>query len=555
MFIAHALLRLLLLVLAFVLVVLLLVPAGALAGREIPVGLASTNDQNLRSSQWLYAIRFVPDRDTTVYRFFSQMKAKGASWDEHGGTRCTGSGPGCYGAGDGGTINARLVGVKADGTPDLGNVLAQETVNPRTRYFETKSAYGVSAITLFWYFNMGGASLDGGRPYAMVYRNVHADPTHNFSSTNSPTVKESEAGPNGRNNLDPNAPGAIAGLDPREAVAWSTNGGSSWSWGREVGPYYGDSSDVGTRMPHYGWQSSAAAKPQSNQPYSSYLGTCTPCTLTAKSVPRRTTFTEAGGYAPVGKSVGVVTVRNLRTGQSGRTAALGSGIRKGALSPQVTVEVGDSYEITHTGTVYKAEADGYIVSIFGVGSGAWPFTTAGHGADRAELFASPHPYYDAAPRRRRRRPRPRTRRHADTTITSGPSGTTTSANGEPCLHLERGRFELPVPAGLGQLRRVYLGAVLHGLGAWGTHLRGESHGRRRQCRPDGCQPQLDGRGLAAAPAAPAAPAPAAAAHGRRNACAGYRRQGCRSHSLSVEQLPRTGPRQGAGRILDDALEL
>ena len=48
-------------------------------------------------------------------------------------------------------------GVKADGTPDLGNVLAQETVNPRTRYFETKSAYGVSAITLFWYFNMGGA--------------------------------------------------------------------------------------------------------------------------------------------------------------------------------------------------------------------------------------------------------------------------------------------------------------------------------------------------------------------------------------------------------------
>ena len=54
--------------------------------------------------------------------------------------------------------------------------------------------------------------------------------------------------------------------------------------------------------------------------------------------------------------------------------------------------MGDSYEITHTGTVYKAEADGYIVSIFGVGSGAWPFTTAGHGADRAELFASPHPW-------------------------------------------------------------------------------------------------------------------------------------------------------------------
>ena len=61
--------------------------------------------------------------------------------------------------------------------------------------------------------------MTAGGPYAMVYHNVHADPTHNFSSANSPTVKESEAGPNGRNNLDPNAPGAIAGLDPREAVA------------------------------------------------------------------------------------------------------------------------------------------------------------------------------------------------------------------------------------------------------------------------------------------------------------------------------------------------
>ena len=94
----------------------------------------------------------------------------------------------------------------------------------------------------------------------------------------------------------------------------------------------------------------------------SYWGTCAPCTLTAGAVPRRTTFTEAGGYAPVGKTVGVVTVRNLRTGQSGRTAALGSGIRRGALSPQVTVEAGDSYRITHTGTVYKQEADAYLVS-------------------------------------------------------------------------------------------------------------------------------------------------------------------------------------------------
>jgi hypothetical protein len=372
--------------------------------------MANTNDQNLRDSHWAYAIRFVLDRDTTMYRFFSQMKAKGASWDEHTGTKCTSGGSGCYGAGDGGRINARLVKIKADGTPDLSSVLAQETIDPRTRYFETKSAYGVSAISLFWYFNMGGVQLKANTPYAMVYRNVHPDPAHNFSSTNSLTVKESEAGPNGRNNLDPNAPGAIAGLDPREAVAWTTNDGASWTWGRQVGHYFGSaSSDDGTRLAHYAWQSSPTAKPESNQPYSSYWGTCTPCTLTSSSVPRRTTFTEAGGYAPVGKSVGVVTVRNLRTGQTGHTAALGSGIRRGALSPQVTVEVGDSYQITHTGTVYKGEADGYIVSILKVGSGAFPYNTAGQGADRAELFALPHPFaipQPSAPRSKRRLSRP-----------------------------------------------------------------------------------------------------------------------------------------------------
>ena len=106
-----ALLRLLLLVLAFVLVVLLLVPAGALAGRGIPVGLASTNDQNLRSSRCTMRFGLCRIGIRLLYRFFSQMKAKGASWDEHGGTRCTGSGPGCYGAGDGGTDQCPVGGV------------------------------------------------------------------------------------------------------------------------------------------------------------------------------------------------------------------------------------------------------------------------------------------------------------------------------------------------------------------------------------------------------------------------------------------------------------
>jgi hypothetical protein len=402
---------------------LLMLPSSATAAREIPVGLANVNDQNLRDGRWLYAMRFVVDRDTTMYRFFSQMKAKGASWDEHTGTKCTTYGAGCYGAGDGGLIEARLVTVKPDGTPDLANVLARETVDPQKRYFETKAAYGISTISLFWYFNMGGVGLKANTPYVMVYRNVHGDPAHNFSSANSPTVKASEAGPNAGNNLDPNAPGAIAGLDPREAVAWSTDGGGTWSWGRQVGPYYGSTTtDDGVRLPHYAWQASPTSKPETNQPYSAYWSTCAPCTLTATSVPRATTLTEAGGYAPVGKSVGVVTVKNLRTGETGRTASLGSGIARGRLDNPVDVAVGDAYQITHTGTVYRAEADNYVVRTLTVGSGAFPFTTTGFGSDRAELFALPHPYFKASATTTPPAPAPTDITAPDTSISAGPTG-------------------------------------------------------------------------------------------------------------------------------------
>ena len=372
-------------------------PAPGHASRAIPVGLANVNDHNLRDPQSLYAIRFVLDRDTTMYRFLSQFKAKGARWDEHEGAKCSGPGPGCYGAGDGGRIEARLVTVKPDGTPDLSNVLAQETVDPRARYLATKEAYGIETISLFWYFNMGGVAIEADTPYAMVYRNVGDAPGGNFSSANSPTVKESEAGPNGRNNMDANARGAIAGLDPREATAWSTDGGASWSWGRRVGPYHGSAtSDDGVRLPHYAWQSSPLSRPESNQPYSAYWGTCSPCTLVARRAPRATTLTEAGGYAPVGKSVGVVTVRNLRTGETGRTAPLGSGIAHGRLGNPVHLAAGDSYEITHTGTVFRAAADNYVVRTVAVGSGPFPFATEGNGADMAELFVLPHPFYAEA---------------------------------------------------------------------------------------------------------------------------------------------------------------
>ena len=179
--------------------------------------------------------------------------------------------------------------------------------------------------------------MPAGVPHFVVYQNVDSDPRENFVSMNSPVTSVQAAGPNGRNTLDPDAHGAIAGLDPREAVAWSIDGGGSWGWGRQVGagPIPGDytmSGDDAVRLPWYSWQEPGSGAMHSNQPYYAYHESGR-YTLRLRSAPHATTLTEAGGYGPEGKDVGIVTVRNLRTGAVGHTERLGSGMVKGALQP------------------------------------------------------------------------------------------------------------------------------------------------------------------------------------------------------------------------------
>jgi hypothetical protein len=364
------------------------------AARDIPVAAANLNDQNLKNANWRYGLRFVLDEDTRLHRFFIGFKALGA-----GGVFAD-QGSGGYGRGDAGVMNAQLVTVKADGTPNLANVLAQETVTAQQRYSQIRANYGITTISGQTYFAFGGVPLKARTMYAVVIRNVHQDPGNNFFSINSPTMKESEAGPNGYNNLDADAPGAVGGLDPREAVTWSTDGGASWVWGRLVGQgYYTGSAttDDGTRLPNYGWTGAPGnVKPSSNQPYNNYMQKCTGCTLTLHRAPRAVTLTKAGGYAPVGASVGVVTVKNLRTGQVGRTAPLGSGLARGPLTPSVRVAQGDTYTIAVAGTVFKNPADNFMRVLFRIGdpTGPYPFTTnTANPADRAQVFATPHPWF------------------------------------------------------------------------------------------------------------------------------------------------------------------
>jgi hypothetical protein len=373
-------------VVALALIALITLGTGSAdAQRGVPVAMFNVNNQVMNSPNYVYAVRFVIDQDTSLYRFISGFNLEGAK--QLGGRQG-------YSGGSGGKILARLVAVKPNGEPDMSQVLASETVDAWQRYQESKAAYGAPGLTQLLYFNTGGVQLVGGQMYAMTYQNADSSPAMNFFSENSPTVKQSVAGPNGVNNLDPNAPGAIDNLDPREAVAWSKDSGQSWVWGRFVGEgdtpgAYGGSatSDDGTRLPWYGWQTSPSSAPQSNQPYYAYQESGS-YTLRVPPLATDTTLSEAGGYAPEGASAGILTVRNLSSGEVGQTASLGTGLVKGTLDNPVKVEAGQSYEISNSGTVLKAEADSFIQSTFGVGGGAWAYETVGQGYDRAELYAN-----------------------------------------------------------------------------------------------------------------------------------------------------------------------
>ena len=94
-------------------------------------------------------------------------------------------------------------------------------------------------------------------------------------------------------------------------------------------------------------------------------------------------------------------MRNLRTQAEGHTEYLGGGIAVGRLSPPVPLKRGDSYSISNSGTVLKAEGDLFLTRSFGVGNlgGRFPFVTEDYGSDRAELFALPHPFFKPLRRR------------------------------------------------------------------------------------------------------------------------------------------------------------
>lgn len=326
---------------------------GLLTNRaaSIAVGIENVNDSPLKSADYRALLRFVPDATIGIDRIYFGFKLRGAScWD---------SGNAGYGAGDGGTLHASLVNIDAKtGLPTTE--IASETVNGCVRHNEAAQVVGSDPV-MVW-VNLT-ATLEGGKLYALIVSNTHAAPTTNFFSFNMPLADTALAGPHARNELDLNAAGGILGLDPREHVAWSTNGGKAWNYGSLNGQYRSymndhDTAHPATRMPQYGFRLANGGKMLGVQPYYAYSTDCTNCGVTYANARFARSFTELGGFTASGTNVGTLTIENSTTGaQASCTPAVGYGFRKCTLSSPVSVAVGQSYTVSCTGSVEVMELD------------------------------------------------------------------------------------------------------------------------------------------------------------------------------------------------------
>jgi hypothetical protein len=226
-----------------------------------------------------------------------------------------------YGGGTSGTALVQTYRVRPSGAPDYSHLLAEVTFNP------CKAAdNGSVPIPL-------GFKTTRGREFATVVRNVDPHPLRNYFSVNTLYDAAGIAGANGRNTRSAKATDVFYGLDPRELVVVSRNGGESWR--------FGGIDHLPTYIQRY------ADGFRAGQPY--LYATC-PCpgtvsgeaTMVFPRVPHFWTIRQLGAYT-VGD--GAAQVDLLINGQVVRSANLsGKGMLRADIEP-VTAEPGSTVSV------------------------------------------------------------------------------------------------------------------------------------------------------------------------------------------------------------------
>lgn len=307
-------------------------PAPASADLPAPVAAGdSAANIDLSSAGRRVMVRWVARATGTLAALHLRIQADGSS--------CRLSGRTGYGLGNGGSWHVTTHPVLPDGRPDQSQTLSTYDFRPCTATTDVADVrQGVVRVPM-------SLAVTKGAEYATVIANGDPSPSQNYTSTNFLYTSAGIIGANGRNERSATAPDAYYGLDPRELVGYSRDGGQTWDL---PGGPYGKSSGrcfLPTYLQEY------AGGQIMGQPYYYASGSTTAGrTMVFSNIHENWTIRELGAYTSV---AGSGTLSMTVDGRQVASAPVsGVGMLRAAIDP-VTVTPGQTVRVTATGVSIK----------------------------------------------------------------------------------------------------------------------------------------------------------------------------------------------------------
>jgi hypothetical protein len=346
---------------------LLALPASASAlPAPVAAGTSAANIALTGHDKWT-VMRWVARSTGTLSALHMRIQADGSVCRLNGRTG--------YGGGNGGDWTVTTHPVRADGSPDTSRTLASQKFRPCGGPLEIVNVVeGVVRLRM-------GIGVVRGTEYATVIRNTDPLPAQNYSSPNFLYTSTGLVGANARNERSASAPDAHYGLDPRELVGYSRDGGQTWSLpggpyglpgGRNFLPTYLQEFEGGriTGQPYY----YAPATTGGSR------------TMTFQNIKRDWTIQELGAFtAKPGEGTLTLTVDGVRRAVANVT---GPGMLRARIDP-VTVRPGQTVKVTASGlSIQPIVADTAWGRLMGFYLPSTPWT-----ADGGSSWSSAAPVY------------------------------------------------------------------------------------------------------------------------------------------------------------------
>ena len=319
--------------------------AAAAAGLPAPIagGTSAANIQLNSASTWVL-MRWVARSTGTLSALHLRIQADGSTCRQDGSTG--------YGLGNGGSWYVTTHPVLADGRPDMSRTLATQDLRPCSEPTSVVDVrQGIVRLKM-------GIDVTRGHEYATVIRNTDSDPDHNFTSPNFLYTETGILGANGRNERSPDAPDAYYGLDPRELIGYSADGGDTWALpGGQYG-LPGGRNFLPTYIQEY------ASGLMTGQPYYYTTAPSTRETMVFTNIKRSWTITALGAYTAKGGS-GTLTL-TVNGSVRARARVAGPGMVRATIK-SVTVQPGQTVKVTSSGlsiqNVVADDAWGYLMGM------------------------------------------------------------------------------------------------------------------------------------------------------------------------------------------------